>query len=224
MNEQSIVNLFCQNCQSPHTAKNAGYRLAAFARWLEAEHHITDLEAVTVKHILAYKTHLAQGNLAPASQARAIETLRSFFRWCHSEGMIDHDPARSVKSPRAVLNQEPEYLSTDETRRLFDALDPQGRHVARDRAMLWALAMGLRVGEVVTLDIADVIPPAAGQPGMSTDIRSAGLRVHGKRSYERMVPLSQAAYTALAACVKERGDVAGESPLFVCRYAGQIDR
>ena len=64
-----LTELHCQNCQSQHTATNAHYRLLAFARWLEAEHHVSDLEAVTVQHILAYKGYLAKSGLAPASQA-----------------------------------------------------------------------------------------------------------------------------------------------------------
>jgi len=227
MTEQNTITLFCQNCQSTHTASNARYRLLAFARWLETECQVTDLEAVTVSHILAYKQHLAKSNLAPASQARALETLRSFFRWSHQEGMIDHDPARSVKSPRAVLNREPEYLTTEESRKLLDAIDSNGKHAARDLAMAWALAMGLRVGEVVSLNVGDVIPPAAGQ--------LAGLRIHGKRNYERIVPLSQAVYAAIAGYLSLRADRPGagdplkgdtyplkgdDAPLFVCRYAG----
>jgi len=214
MTEQNPITLFCQNCQSAHTASNARYRLLAFARWLEAECQVTDLEAVTVSHILAYKAHLASSGLAPASQARSLETLRSFFRWCHEEGMIDHDPARSVKSPRAVLNREPEYLTTDESRKLFDAIDPNGKHAARDLAMAWALAVGLRVGEVVSLNVGDVIPPAAGQ--------LAGLRIHGKRSYERIIPLPQVACAAITGYLRLRADRpgAGDVPLFVCRYAG----
>jgi site-specific recombinase XerD len=225
--QPDLAALFCQNQQSVHTQTNAKYQLASFARWLESEHHVTDLEAVTVQHVLSYKSHLASNGLQPTSQARALETLRSFFRWCHAEGLIDHDPAQLVKSPRAVLNQEPDYLTTDESRKLFDAIDPNGQHAKRDRAMAWALAVGLRVGEVVSLNVADVIPPVS---SMSADtppnggLGLAGLRVHGKRSYERIIPLPQVAYAALAAYLKERGRVTDDAPLFACHYAGESGR
>jgi integrase/recombinase XerC len=216
MQKLSLTDLFCQNCQSVHTATNAKYRLASFAKWLDAEYSVTDLEVVTVAHVLAYKQHLAKSGLAATSQARALETLRSFFRWCHAEGLIAHDPAALVKSPRAVLNQEPEYLTTDESRTLFDAIDPRGRHAKRDRAMTWVLSAGLRVGEVVSLNVGDVLPPADG--------KLAGLRIHGKRSYERIIPLGGAAYAAIMAYLKERGQVASDAPLMACRYAGESDR
>lgn len=213
MPEQNLVTLFCSNQQSQHTATNAKYRLLSFARWLESEHQVTDLEAVQVQHILSYKQHLAQSGLAPSSQARELETLRSFFRWCHSEGMIDHDPAKSVKSPRATLNKEPEYLTTDESRKLFDMTD---RTDKRGLAMLWGLTVGLRVGELTALDVQDLIPPKDG--------KLAGLRTRGKRLYERTVPLAQVAYTAIADYLSTRHDAPKDSPLFACRYAGESDR
>jgi integrase/recombinase XerC len=216
MQKTSLTELFCQNCQSVHTATNAKYRLASFAKWLKAEYRVTDLEAVTVAHVLAYKQHLASNGLQPTSQARALETLRSFFRWCHAEGLIAHDPAALVKSPRAVLNQEPEYLTTDETRKLFDAIDPNGKHAARDRAATWALSVGLRVGELVGLNVGDVLSPADG--------KLAGLRIHGKRSYERIIPLPQVAYTALTDYLSTRQDAPQDAPLFTCHYAGESDR
>lgn len=209
-----LVTLFCQNQQSEHTAKNAKYRLAAFARWLESEYHVTDLEAVTVQYILGYKAYLAKSGLAATSQARVLETLRSFFRWCHRAGMIDHDPAQSVQSPRAVLNREPEYLTADETRKLFDAID--GKHAARDRAVLWVLALGLRAGEVVGLNCGDVLPPADGRLG--------GLVVTGKRAYQRRVPLPQVAYDAIQAYITERGQVGNDAPLFTTYYSGSVRR
>jgi len=82
--------------------------------------------------------------------------------------------------------------------------------------MTWALAVGLRVGEVVALNVGDVLPPNGN--GL------AGLRVHGKQSYERLIPLPQVAHDALAAYLKERGQVADDAPLFVCHYAGESER
>ena len=215
MTKHLTVTLYCQNCQSPHTATNARYRLLAFASWLETEYQITDLEAVTVQHVLAYKGHLAGSGLAATSQARIIETLRSFFRWCKAEGLIDRDPAALVKSPRAILNREPDYLTTEDTRKLFEVI-PNGKHGKRDRAILWALALGLRVGEVVGLNIGDVIPPEAG--------KLAGLRVNGKRAYQRVIPLSKAAYDTLSAYLGERGQAPNDAPLFVGNYGGDCER
>jgi integrase len=65
--------------------------------------------------------------------------------------LVQAAPAQ-VKSPRATLNKEPEYLTTDETRRLIEAIDLHSIYALRDLALLWALACGLRVGEVAAAD------------------------------------------------------------------------
>lgn len=211
------AELYCQNCQSQHTATNARYRLASFADWLKAEYRITDLEKVKVEHVLAYKGHLAKSGLDPISQARYLETLRSFFRWCCAEGLLSNDPAKGVRSPRGIINRERAYLQTSEMRALFDVIDPKGRHGKRDKAMTWALAMGLRVGEVTTLNVQDVIA--------SRDDKSLPeLRIHGKRSYERIIPLPQPAYDALTDYLNTRQAVPQDTPLFVCCYAGESER
>ena len=203
------ITLYCDNQRSPHTARNALYRLRAFARWLQDECHVTDLERVKTEHILAYKLTLA--HLAPSSQARTIETLRGFFRWCHEQGLIAADPASTVKSPRALVGAEPEYLTTDDTRRLLNSVDVGSPYAARDHALLWALAYGLRAGEVAGLNCADVLA--------AHDGRMPALRVTGKGTRQRVIPVCAAAYEALTACS------AGQSgPLFVCAYAGTRDR
>ena len=177
--------LYCDNQRSEHTARNAGYRLRAFARWLEAAHHVTELEAVKTAHLLAYKKHLADSGLAASSQARTIETLRGFFRWCCEQRLIKTDPAAQVKSPRALVGQDPEYLTTDESRRLLESVDAHSLYGARDLALLWALAYGLRAGEAAGLNSADVIPPHDG--------RMPALRVTGKGTRQRVIPICPAA-------------------------------
>lgn len=211
----TIVALFIENCQSAHTAESAKYRLRAFSRWIESEFGITEVEQVEARHVLAYKTHLSKSGMAPTSQARVIQNIRAFFHWLHAEGIIPTDPARNVKAPRAELNKEPTYLETDETRRLFEAI-PNGRHARRDRAILWVLALGLRVSEVTNLNVCDLILPNGN--GL------AGLRVHGKRSYERIIPLPHAAHDALTDYLGTRHDAPNDAPLFVGNYGGDCER
>lgn len=96
INDQPVIQLYCDNQRSPHTARNALYRLRHFAQWLDEHYHVTELEAVTTAHLLAYKGTLT--HLAPSSQARIVETLRGFFRWCYAEHLIERDPAAQVKT------------------------------------------------------------------------------------------------------------------------------
>ena len=103
--------IYSNSQRSPHTARNAGYRLRAFAAWLDREQGVTDLEQVQTRHVLAYRDAL-MARQSPSSAARSIETVRAFFRWCREQGYIHTDPAAGVKAPRPVLKAEPLYVDT----------------------------------------------------------------------------------------------------------------
>lgn len=213
--------LYIDNQRSAHTQKTVRHHLLTFANWLEAQHTITEieqvttdhiLEYVTTAHILEYKRHIAE-RLAPSSQARVMGTLKSFFAWAYAERLIDKDPAAQIKIPRAVSEREPTWLTVEDARRLFDSIKPGTLYAVRDTGLLWALSYGLRVSEISSLNCGDLIPPK--------DADLGGLRVVGKRTKQRIVPLPQTVYDALLACAGGRGD---NEPLFTCVYAGTVGR
>ena len=202
---QDEVQAFVLNQTSPNTAKMYGYRLRAFARWLEAEHGIVEVQDVTTAHILAYRQSLA--HLARTTQANAVVAIRQFFAFCHAQGWIGEDPAKSVKVPRKERGRTPTYLTVEETRRLLEAVDPRSRTGKRDRAILWLLVgAGLRVGEIVALRVGDVIPPENG--------RLATLHVRGKGSRNRQVPICGEAWKAVACLLEAKGTQGKSLPLF----------
>jgi len=205
------ITLFCGAQVSPSTAAVYGFQLRRYAAWLQAEYHVKVEKAATV-HVLAYKAALA--NLAPATQARVIATVRAFYRWAHEAGLIKSDPAVVVRPPRAIRDQEPTYITTDETRRLLASVDDDARHAVRDRAMLYTLAHGLRVSEVCSLNVGDVLPPK--ENGLPA------LKVRGKGSKARAVPIGSAAYAAIAAYLAWRGMPDKAAPLYVCQSASDV--
>lgn len=115
------------------------------------------------------------------SNARLLSSLRGFYRWALSEGLIDHDPLAEVRLPRVRPNL-PDTLDEDEVERLLEAPDTSTPLGLRDRAMLEVLyAGGLRVSELVGLSM-DAINP-----------RQGVVRVLGKGDKERLVPLGEEA-------------------------------
>jgi len=207
--------LYSDSQRSEHTARNARYRLQTFARWLEAEYQIADLERVETRHILDYKASLT--HLAPSSQARIVETLRGFFRWVHAEGLIERDPAAQVKAPRPTLNKEPEYLELAETRKLIQSVDNGSAYAARDRSLVWILSYGLRVGEVAGLNVGDLIEPK--KRG-----ELPGLRITGKGVRQRVIPIAEEAHKAITKYLDGRGEMSKDDPLFTCVYDGDTNR
>ena len=133
----------------------------------------------------------ARGN-SRASAARRISAIRSFARYLRREGVRDDDPTALVGSPRRE-QRVPQVLTVDEVTALIETPDvstPLGR---RDRAILEVFyASGLRLSELVSLDVEDV--------NLSTRM----VRVMGKGRKERLVPCHQRAADAVLAWLKDR--------------------
>ncbi len=122
---------------------------------------------------------------AAASVARALAAWRSFSRFCLRRGILERDPAAALPFPR-LPRRLPRTLPAQELATALDAIecgDPRG---ARDRALLEiAYSSGLRLSELVGLDHGDL------------DRGARLLRVRGKGSRERVVPVGVTALTAL---------------------------
>ena len=128
--------------------------------------------------------------LSAATMARRATAARMFFAWALAQGAIDHDPAAALVIPKVgkrlphVLNQGQAAAVMDRAELLTDDDDPVR---IRDRAMLELLyASGVRVGELVGLDIDDV------------DRHRRTVRVVGKGDKERVVPYGAIADAAVA--------------------------
>ncbi|MGH9092491.1 MAG: site-specific integrase, partial [Acidimicrobiales bacterium] len=146
--------------------------------------------------VAAHLDALREAGTSPASLARAASVLRGLHRFLVDEGAAPADPTADLE-PVALPGRLPKALSEEEVARLLGAAaggDPRAR---RDRALLEVLyATGGRISEVVGLDLADLADLSAG----------GGLvRLYGKGSKERLVPLGRCAGEALAAWLAPEG-------------------
>jgi integrase/recombinase XerC len=155
---------------------------------METEQGKIELEDVTAVDLLTYKQSLS--HLASSTQKRYMATIRSFFKWAQESGLITIDPAAGVKLPRAIQGKVPTYITLGETETLLQSIKP-GRYAKRDLVMLWCFALGLRVAEAAALDVGDVIHPE--------DDAMPAIRVRGKGSKARTIPLGMAGYKAILA-------------------------
>lgn len=123
--------------------------------------------------------------LAPSSVARALVAVRSFHRFCASEGLLPNDPTEEVGAPR-IPQGIPKALDEDDIEALLAAVEGNMPRAQRDRALLETLyATGIRISEAVGLDLGDI------------DLEDGLLRVLGKGDKERVVPVGRSARRAL---------------------------
>lgn len=137
-----------------------------------------------------------------SSLCRRLSTIRSFLKYLRNHKWISRDIGGWVPSPKRH-QQLPQFLKVEEAIELVEAPDLTTRLGRRDRALFEVLyGCGLRVGEAVGLDIRCV------------DIHSGWVRVFGKGSKERMVPLGDPAAESLRMYLADRDDPQPGEPLF----------
>jgi len=164
---------------------------------------IADPSALTPKLLREYVYYLKDIGLAPASIRRSISATRSYFKFLLGEGLLPKDPSEKLETPKAWRTL-PEVLTVAEIEKLLGSPTIDEPLAFRDRALLeLAYGAGLRVSEWITLQVRDL----ALEEGL--------VRVFGKGSKERLVPLGRRAIGSVATYLAElrprldRGDSKG---------------
>lgn len=136
---------------------------------------------VRLEDLEQFATTLHERGIGPTSQARILSGVRSFYHYLLLDGYIDSDPTELLESPR-LGEHLPEVLSTDEVDSLEASVDLSKPEGQRNRAIIEVLfSCGLRVSELVNLKLSNLY------------LDDRFVRVIGKGSKERLVPISSQA-------------------------------
>lgn len=183
---EAILDRFCDALWlEDGLAKNsiAAYRrdLEQFARWTETTRKlaIPDIAQGDIQAYLGFK--ITQEKAKARSTARLLSSLKRLYRYLIREGKISADPTLRIDTPN-LPRSLPKSLTEADVENLLAAPDPATALGLRDRTMLETLyAGGLRVSELVSLKVAQL------------NLAMGVVRVMGKGSKERMVPLGEEA-------------------------------
>ncbi len=196
---------------SRHTV--AAYRrdLETLARWCTAAGITTwgDLTPAALTRYLAERHHRG---ISARSLARTLAALRTFSRWSLRHEAWPTNPTRGVRAPKSVRRLPP-CLDVDETARLVEIDSSTSLEACRDRAILELFySSGLRLGELAALDLGDI------------DLGERLVRVTGKGSKSRIVPVGHKAQAAIQVWLQRRAEIAapGEPAIFVTRRGGRM--
>jgi len=174
--------------------------------------HLFDLSADTplanlkIHQIRRFIAQLHGKGLGGRSLARMLSAWRGFFTFLMRDHGLTDNPCAGLRPPKSPKTL-PQALSPDEAARMVN-LPEDTTEAIRDKAMFELFySSGLRLAELVSLDLKE----------MQEDIRAGEVRVTGKGSKTRIVPLGQYACSALQAWISVRGTIAkkGEAALFV---------
>lgn len=172
-----------QRGYSPNTLDAYIRDLLKLVNYLEQEDkRLLDVQLADLQHFAA---SLHDIGIHPRSQCRILSGVRSFFRFLELEGYRDDDPSELLESP--VLGEHlPEVLSAEEVDMLENSIDLSKWEGHRNRAIIEVLfSCGLRVSELVNLKLSDLF------------LKENYVRVMGKGSKERLVPISPRAIKEL---------------------------
>lgn len=139
--------------KSPQTIRNYGNGVRAFIAWCEANGHTPALDRDLVKGFIA---SLLDAGAEPATARARQLAVRRFSAWCEEEGEIDTDPLLGLKAPK-LDTKVVDSLTDEELRALIKACAGKEFRDRRDEAIVRLMAeTGMRAGEVVALEVADV--------------------------------------------------------------------
>jgi integrase/recombinase XerD len=231
-----LDHLTVERGMSPHTVSAYRRDLHRYADYL-TELGVTDSSQVSGTMIGSYAARLREGIPAPdgdgwaepplanASVARAVIAVRSLHRFAAAEGLTGEDPARSIRPPKPP-RRLPKALSLEQVQAMLEVPSTDTDVGLRDAALLELLyGTGLRISEAVALDVDEVHRLLR----TSDAERPAGLRVLGKGSKERIVPVGSYARAALDAyLIRGRPGLTangrGTPALFVNTRGGRLSR
>jgi integrase/recombinase XerC len=195
---------------SPHTSSNYARDLVALADFFDRD-DLRDWKSVDSQHVRMFAARSHAGGLSPRSVQRRLSAVRGFFNYLQRERVANLNPAVDVRAPKAG-KRLPGTLDVDTLNQLLD-IPPDDALAVRDRAMMELFySSGLRLAELVGLDLGQL------------DMADRMVRVLGKGSKTRIVPVGRKAIEALRAWLKERGTLAAldEPALFVGRNGTRL--
>ena len=178
---------------SAHTLRAYRRELHNFAAWLYGHHPRLTVSRIEHTHIRSYLGTLYDHGLSKASAARALASIRSWFKWLARAHHIEQNAASLVSTPR-LPKHLPRVPSIEQLNRAVDSvLDDASSWPSRDKAIMEMLyGCGIRNAELTTLDLDDI------------HWANEAILVRGKGQKQRYVPLGDTAAEALRAYIVER--------------------
>jgi len=199
--ERFLTHLRASRNYSPHTLRAYGGDLSAFA----AKYPELEPGAIERVHIRAFLADLQKdGALARSSILRRMAALRSFVKYLRVGGLLKGNPVFGVPLPKRG-RPLPKFLTENEMAELMAVpAGPVTERRLRDRAAVELIySSGLRRAELVSLNCGDI------------DYMTGTLRVFGKGSKERVVPVGDGALKSLRAYLQSRPRLNDADPVFV---------
>ena len=173
---------------SKHTAKAYCSDILSFLVWMDEE----SCEDITLQKIREYLHFIQKFNYKKTTLARKIASLRTFYKYLYRERKVDSNPAMSLINPKRPKSL-PKFLTPDEVEQILNNTKIETPAGYRNRTILELLwATGMRISELAGLNFGDL------------NLENNEIRVLGKGSKERIIPIGDKAKHAIKVYLKHR--------------------
>jgi len=191
---------------SPHTLRGYHSDLDQLQEFLGER----DLATIDHQDLRRFLARLAGLKLKKSSLARKLSAIRSFFRYLNRAGILDHNPARLVATPKQD-KRLPSVLTVDDAQRMMDAPGSDDAAELRDRAVLETLySTGIRASELTGINHEDI------------SRHEQLIRIRGKGRKERIVPVGEKALAAIDAYLAREAVPSPDHALFTNRSGKRL--
>lgn len=161
-----------------------------------------DVNEIKKQDIDKFIVHLNKKGNSVSSRSRKISSIKSFFNYLKDNEIINDNPAEKIKKPK-LPKKQPKYLTLDEAKKLLNVIFNK-----RDKAIVTLLLnTGLRLSELVNIDVAD--------------IKGDTLKLNGKGGKEREIPLTPSCIDAINQYLEIRPNY---KPLFLSNRGNRINK
>jgi integrase/recombinase XerD len=164
-----------------HTVEAYGRDLEHLTQFLQGSGLSGGPETIHLRDLQQFSKHVAELGMSPASQSRMLSGIRTFYKYCVTEGIVKDDPTLLLETPKQK-RALPDVLSFEEIEKLIQSIDLSKPEGTRNKAMLETLySCGLRVSELIGLRLSQLY------------LDLGFIRVIGKGDKERLIPIGNSA-------------------------------
>jgi integrase/recombinase XerC len=186
--ERFLAYIQFEKRYSAHTVTAYGSDLGQFQQYLCDHYQIQQIEEVTHFIVRSWLVHLLESGHTARSVNRKLTTLKSFFKFCIREGVIDINPMNRITAPKTA-RRLPVFVDREKMDQLLGNKPVEGDYVSHRDYLILELfyQTGMRLSELVNLNERDI------------DFGRETIKVLGKRNKERLIPFSK----KLGSCLRE---------------------
>lgn len=178
---------------SNHTLTAYAGDLGQFGKYMAAQYGVSDINVCDTFQVRSWMVEMVDSGLTSRSINRKVVTLRTYFRWCRREGLMDHNPADGLL-PVKGGKKLPEYVDEKAMISLLELVyDPEDYSLMRNRVVINLLYhTGIRLSELITIR-RDQVSGVIDQ-----------IKVTGKRNKERIIPVGRSMSRLLESYIELR--------------------